>query len=82
MSMNKTMSMFIAFIAIMIIAFFAIGFTSTVQAPTNATQLAQYNNLTNATEIASSGVTATMLLLILAMVMTAIVALITILKRR
>jgi len=73
MSMNKTMNMFIAFVAIFVIAFFAVGFASTVQAPTNATALAQYNNLTNTTDIANTGVNATLLLLIIGMVIAAIV---------
>jgi len=72
MSMNKTINMFIAFVAIMIIAFFAIGFTSTVQAPTNATELAQYNNLSKTVDIADTGINSTLLLIIIGMVFSAI----------
>lgn len=82
MSMNKTINMFIAFVAIMVIAFFAIGFVSTVTPPTNATELAQYNNLSNATDIASTGVTSTMILIVLGMVISAIVMTMAIVKKR
>ncbi len=75
MSHNKTMSIFIAFIAIFIIGFFAIGFAGSVEAPTDATALAQYNNLTEAVEISSTGLNAVMLLLILAMVISAMILL-------
>lgn len=81
MSMNKTMNMFIAFVAIFVIAFFAIGFTSQVQAPTNSTALAQYNNLTEVTDIANTGVNATLLILIVAMVVSAIVGMMALKKR-
>jgi LPXTG-motif cell wall-anchored protein len=80
--MNKTMNMFIAFVAIFVIAFFAIGFTSTVQAPTNATALAQYQNLTETVEIADTGINATLLLLIIGMVIAAIVGAFGLSKRR
>jgi len=75
MSMNKTMNMFIAFVAIFVIAFFAVGFTSTVQAPTNNTTAAyqQYQNLTDTVEIADVGINSTLLLLIVGMIIAAIV---------
>lgn len=75
MSHNKTMSIFMAFIAIFIIGFFAIGFAGSVEAPTNATALAQYNNLSEAVGISSTGLNAVMLLLILAMVISAMMIL-------
>jgi len=74
MSMNKTMNMFIAFVAIFVIAFFAIGFTSTVVEPNSTTAAGQqYQNLTNTTDIASTGINATLLLLLVGMVIAAIV---------
>ncbi len=76
------MSIFIAFIAIFIIAFFAIGFAGSVEAPTDATALAQYNNLTEAVEISSTGLNAVMLLLVLAMVISAMILLYGATKRR
>ncbi len=82
MSGNKTMGIFIAFIAIFIIGFFAIGFAGSVEAPTDATALAQYNNLTEAVEISSTGLNAVMLLLILAMVISAMILLYGATKRR
>lgn len=72
MNMNKTLNIFIAFVAIIIIGFFMIGYSSSVQAPTNQTALNQYNNLTNATEISAAGIEGTLLLLIIAMVFVAI----------
>ena len=67
-----TLKLFISFMAILVIAFFAIGFTSTVQAPTNQTALNQYNNLTQATAIAGTGLNATVILLMAAMVFSAL----------
>ncbi len=82
MSHNNTMGIFIAFIAIFIIGFFAIGFAGSVEAPTDATALAQYNNLTEAVEISSTGLNAVMLLLILTMVISAMILLYEATKRR
>lgn len=75
MSKNQTLSLFMAFITIFIIAFFAIGFAGSVDAPTDATALAQYNNLSEAVEVSSTGLNAVMLLLILAMVISAMILL-------
>jgi hypothetical protein len=82
--MNKTMNMFIAFVAIFVIAFFAVGFTSTVVEPTNASTPAyqQYQNLSNTTEIVDVGVNATLLLLIIGMVFAAIIGAFALGKRR
>lgn len=82
MSMNKTLNLFIGFVAIMIIAFFAIGFTSQVQAPTNATALAQYNNLTNATGIAATGLDATMIIIVAAMLFSGSVGAMAMMRKR
>lgn len=79
---NKTLGIFMAFIAIMIIGFFAVGFAGSVAAPTDATALAQYNNLSNATEIASTGLNATMVFLVIAMVFSAMILFASSLKRR
>lgn len=73
--MNGTMNLFIVFMAIFVIAFFAIGFTSTIVEPDDATTAGmQYNNLTNATAIADTGLQGTMLLVIIGMVLTAMYA--------
>lgn len=75
------LKLFFALIAIMILGFFAIGFADSVQPPTNATALAQYNNLSHATGLATTGVNATMLLLIAAMVIAGIFLLIKAVKK-
>jgi len=77
----NAMKIFLAFIAIMVLGFFAVGFTDTVQAPTNATALAQYNNLTQATGLASDGLSAVMLILIMSMVLAALFFMIKLVKR-
>lgn len=69
---NATMQIFMAFILLMILSFFAVGFTDSVPTPTNATALSQYNNLSNVTGIAASGFSAVMLILTGAMVMSAL----------
>lgn len=82
MGTNKTMGIFMAFIAMMIIGFFAVGFADSVTAPTDATALAQYNNLTQATDISSSGLNATMLVVAGAMVFSALILFIGMIKRK
>lgn len=82
MSKNKTMGIFIAFIAIFVIGFFAIGFAGSVDAPTDATALAQYNNLSEVTSIAATGLNSVMLLLIVSMVISAVFVLYAATKRR
>lgn len=82
MSKNQTLGIFMAFITIFIIGFFAVGFAGSVNAPTNATALAQYNNLTNATTIASTGLNGTMLILIAAMAISAMFFFASMLKKR
>ena len=72
---NTTLSIFIAFVAMFVIAFFAVGFDSTVQAP-NTTTLAgqQYANLTNSTvPLVDTGVNATLILVAFALVMSGVV---------
>ena len=81
MSYNP-MKIFLGFIAILIISFFAIGFVSGVDAPTDATALAQYNNLTEVVGIADTGMNATLLILIAAMAITACLFMIGMVKKR
>jgi len=68
---GNPLSIFLMFIFIMIIAFFAIGFADSIGEPTDATALAQYNNLSQVTEISNTGIQSTMLLLIIALVISA-----------
>lgn len=82
MSMNKTIGLVMAFVFIMIMAMYAVSFTSTVQAPSNTTaEGQQYVNLTSTIAVANSGINAVMLLLVLGMVMAAIMVMTTISKR-
>ena len=75
MKMNKTMNLFIVFVAILVIAFFAIGFSATITAPSNTTAAGQqYENLTQAVEISNTGLTAALLLVIIGMVLAAVYA--------
>lgn len=68
----KAMGIFISFIAILIIGFYAIGFSSTIDAPSNTTDAGkQYENLSQATGLASSGIQGSMLLLIAGMLLSA-----------
>jgi len=69
---GNPISIFLMFIFIMIIAFFAIGFTDSVQAPTDSTAVAQYNNLSQVTDISNAGLQGAMLILIFALVLSAI----------
>jgi len=83
MSMNKVLSMFLVFMCIMIIAMFAIGFTSTITAPDISTTAGQqYANLTNTISIADTGINGVMLLIIVAMVLLAIVVMMGAFRRR
>jgi len=69
----NTMKIFLAFILILVLGFFAVGFSSSIAAPDPATTAGQqYTNLSVATGIAGSGMTAVMLILILAMVISAL----------
>ena len=68
----KAMGLFISFIAIMIIAFFAIGFSATITPPSNTTAAGQqYENLSKAVSLADTGLQGFYLLIIAAMVLTA-----------
>lgn len=77
---GNPLGIFLTFIFIFIIAFFAIGFTDSIGEPTNATALAQYNNLSQVTEISSVGIQSTLLLIILALVFSAVFFLINVVK--
>lgn len=67
----KVMGYFIAFIAILVLSYFAIGFTSSVTAPANNTTAGnQYQNLTKVTDMANTGLQGTLLLVIGAMVLS------------
>jgi len=75
MKMNKTMNLFIVFVAILVIAFFAIGFSATITAPSNTTAAGQqYENLTKAVDISNTGLTAALLLVVIGMVLAAVYA--------
>lgn len=79
----QTMKIFLAFILIMILGFFAVGFSSSVTPPTAGTDAAnQYANLTQAVGIANNGTYAVLLILILAMVFSGVVFLMSSLKTR
>ena len=78
----KGLGIFLSFVFIMLIGFFLIGFTDSVAAPTSGAALNQYNNLTQATTIASSGLYGTMLILIAAMCFTAVMFMMSSMKRR
>lgn len=78
----KSLDIFISFIAIMIIAFFAIGFVDSIATPSSGAGLNQYNNLSQATDIAGTGINAVMLMLVLAMVIAAVVFLISFVRKK
>lgn len=67
----KLMGYFIAFIAILVLSYFAVGFTSSITPPATGTTAGnQYANLTNVTGIASTGLQGTLLLVIGAMLLS------------
>lgn len=69
----KALGIFLAFMLMLIMGFFAVGFTDTVAQPTAGTAAAnQYNNLTQAVTISSNGLYAVLLVLIAAMVISAV----------
>lgn len=71
--MNKSVNLFLAFVFILLIAFFAVGFTSTVTAPNNTTTAGQqYENLSQTVSIADTGINAGILLIVIAFVLAAI----------
>ena len=78
----NTMKLFLAFVIILVIGFFAVGFTGSVTAPAaNTTAGQQYTNLSMATGIAATGMNAVLLVLILAMVVSALFFLAKMVKR-
>jgi len=81
--MKGTMGIFLAFVLVTIIGFFAVGFMSSVTEPTAGTQAAyQYDNLTKAVEISNTGMYSLMLILAMAMAISAILFLIFTIKKR
>ncbi len=67
----NTMKIFLAFVLILVIGFFAVGFSSSIAAPDPTTAAGQqYTNLSVATGIAGGGMTAVMLILLLAMIIS------------
>lgn len=79
----KAIQVFMAFMLMMIIGFFAIGFSDSVPTPTAGT--AAYNqsqNLSKVVDLADTGINATMLILIAAMVFFAVIFMASALKRR
>jgi hypothetical protein len=68
----KALGIFLAILTMMILGFFAVGFTDSVVPPaTNTTAGAQYANMTKAIDITSTGVHGTLLILVAAMALTA-----------
>ena len=76
------MGIFFSMILIMIIGFFAIGFSDSVSAPAAGPALDQYNNMSTATTLAGNGVWATMIILVAAMLFAAIIYMASTLKKR
>lgn len=80
--MSKVITMIMAFIFVAIISFFMIGFIDSAPVPAaNTTAAAQYNNLSQATEIGGNGLLAVFYIMIGAMVITAIMLLISASKK-
>lgn len=74
--MPKFIGLMLTFFMMLVIAFFAIGYSSTVVAPDNSTAAGkQYENLSTATEISFTGINAVLLLFIIGIVVTAIILL-------
>ena len=79
----KALGIFLSFILIMILAFFTIGFTDSVPTPTAGTDAAnQSDDLSQAVNISNSGLYATMLILIAAMVFSALLFMASIVTKR
>ncbi len=78
----KGMGIFFSMIMIMVIGFFAIGFSDSVAAPAPGAALNQYNNLSTATTLAGNGMWATMIILVAAMLFAAIIYMAGTLKKR
>ena len=79
----KALKIFMAFILMMLIGFFAIGFSDTVATPAVGT--AAYNQSVNLSEVVSlsdTGIYSTMLILIVAMVLAAMIFMASMIKRR
>lgn len=81
--MKKAMDIFLAFMVIFLIAFFAVGFVSGVDAPTAGTSARyQYDNLTQTAELTGTGINGAMLILMIAMLFAALFFLYSSVKRR
>lgn len=79
----NAMKIFMAFVLMLIIGFFAVGFTSSVQEPDdNTTAGQQYNNLSKVTKIAAVGIDATTLVLVGAMLFAALFFMATAIRRK
>lgn len=79
----KALGIFLTFILIFILGFYAVGFADSIEEPTAGTDAAnQYNNLTQAVTISSDGLYATLLILTAAMVIAALMFLAASVKRR
>ncbi len=68
----KAIGIFMGFIFIMVIGYYLVGFTDSVEEPSSGAALNQYNNLTKAVTISNTGMYATMIVLIAAMAFTAV----------
>lgn len=79
----KALGIFLTFMLIFILGFFAVGFADSITEPTAGTDAAnQYDNLTQAVTISSDGLYATLLILTAAMVISALLFMSSMLKRR
>lgn len=71
--MANFIGLILAFFLILVIGFFAIGYTSSVAAPDPATAAGQqYDNLSKTTDITYTGINATLLLFIIGIVISSI----------
>jgi len=68
----RLIGMILAFVMIAILVTLGIGFQSSVPAPTNATALAQYDNMTNSTGLVYETTNYTMLIFVAVIVVGAV----------
>ncbi len=78
----KAIGIFMGFVFIMVIGYFLVGFTDSVAEPTEGAALNQYNNLNQAVTVSNAGIYTTMIILIAAMVFTAVLFMMNAVKRR
>ena len=79
--MSKVIGLLLAFMIVVILSLFAIGFQNSVPVPNASTTAGQqYANLTNATAIAYQGVNATLYIFIAVIVISGLFLFYTVLK--